>query len=371
MTIPPKIEERPDRRNPSTTVRSLLLIAVGFASGCVITYGFLNHHEDRSDVANHRETHGLAESDKHGDGTPGSKNGETEPAFKKSRHPSKDPVKSIRSAFFNSSLTGREIEFAQLMGEMTPENAMQVRELFLEFDRSGIKSDNEWRMFWHQWAVIDPEGALNQIMVEAKNPEQGYAAGVMANIFSVWSSSDPESAKKALGRIENHWDYEASYLGLVRGLDFQDASQFAQGSEFEDLAFASKVGEALADRLLRESNSVNSMKDWYETLSGNLKTGALDHVYWRVKTADLDDAAAWMKQNAGKGVHNPRIMGEIAIDYKRKEPLKGLEWYLSLPDSEITPSIVADLHSNADVTSEIYKEWKSRNPKIRQFISAE
>lgn len=349
-------------------MRSLLLIAAGFASGCVITYGLLGYRQGHFDSINRGKTHDLPGLVRHGSGVQQSGEGDSESTFKKSRQHSKDAVKSIRSAFFNSSLTGREIEFAQLMGEMTPENAMEIRELFLEFDRSGIKSDNEWRMFWHRWAVVDPEGAFNQIALEAKNPEQGYAAGVMANIFSVWASSDPAASKEALGRVDNHWDYEASYLGLVRGLDFADASNFAKGSEFEDLSFASKVGEALADRLLRESNSVNSMKDWYETLSGNLKIGALDHVYWRVKTADLDDAAAWMKQNSAKGVRNPRIMGEIALDYKRKEPLKGLDWYISLPDEEITPSIVADLHDSIHFSSDAYKEWQNKNPKILKFI---
>jgi hypothetical protein len=366
MTDPPTTEKRANQQGVYSFIRPLLLITGGFVFGCMVTTGFLYKQKGRSDLTGRSET--SASNKEQADLHPSEESDAGSPR-RKSPQPARDPVKAIRSVFLNSSLTGREIAFAQMMGEMTPENAMQVRKLFLEFDRSGIKSDNEWRMFWHQWAVIDPKGALNQIVEEAKNPEQGYAAEVMANIFSVWAAVDPASSKQALGGIENHWDFEGSYLGLIRGLRFEDASAFAKESEFEEPAFAAKVAESLADRLLRESNSVESMKAWYETLSGNLKTGALDHVYWRTKVADLDDAAVWMKQNVDKGVHNPRIMGEIALDYKRNDPLKGLDWYMSLPDSEITGSIVTELHDKIDVSSDAYKEWKNKNPKIQKFVS--
>jgi hypothetical protein len=136
-----------------------------------------------------------------------------------------------------------------------------------------------------------------------------------------------------------------------------EATRFAEASEFKDPHFASAVAETLADRKLRESNSVAGLKSWYGTLEPSLQVPALDHVYWRIRTVDFNDAAAWVKSQAEAGAPTKRIAAEMTDVYLRRNDFTGLSWYLSLPAASQDPEKVREWANRIDPKSPAYRSW--------------
>ena len=275
----------------------------------------------------------------------------------------------VRQAFHNSDPVSRQIAFAQLLGEADASSIADIRAMFLEFDRSGLSYDSEWRMLWHHWGTLDPQGALDQLQKEITNGGD-YGPGPQALIFSAWASRDPESAAAAMGKIGDPRQFEASYLGAVGGMPLEEATRFAQGSTFEDGGLASRVAENLADRKLRESNSIPDLKTWYGGLEGSLREAALDHVYWRIRTADFADAADWIRDQAEAGENTRRIAVEMTEAYLRRDDLSGLSWYLSLPATSQDPEELRGWAANLDTGSAAYREWASAHAEASRKVEA-
>ena len=275
----------------------------------------------------------------------------------------------IRLAFNNSDPISRQIAFAQLLGEADASSIADIRAMFLEFDRSGLTYDNEWRMLWHHWGTLDPEVALAQLRKEIA--EGGaYGFGPQVSIFSAWASEDPEGAQEAMREIEDAPEFEASYFGVIRGMPLEEATRFAASSTFDDDEFASRIAENLTDRKLRESNSVADLKDWYGGLDGSLRKGALDHVYWRIRTADFADAAAWIHDQSVAGEDTRRIAAEMADAFLQKGDLTGLSWYLELPAGSQSSGKFREWSNRVDIDSDAYREWAALNVEASQEVEA-
>ena len=273
----------------------------------------------------------------------------------------------IRTAFHNSDPVSRQIAFAQLLGEADAETIRDIRAMFLEFDRSGLRYDNEWRMLWHHWGTLDPQAALVQLNAEIANGGD-YGPGPHALIFSAWASRDPDAAAAAIHRIEDPTTFEAAYLGAVRGLPLEEATFFAQRSTFDDREIASRVAENLADRKLRESNSVADLKSWYGGLDASFREAALDHVYWRVRTADFADAAEWVRQQAEAGEPTQRIAAEMTDEFLRRNDFSGLSWYLDLPAAARDAEKLREWSAKLDTGSAAYREWAAAHPEAHRTL---
>lgn len=276
----------------------------------------------------------------------------------------------IRGAFHFSDPIRGQLEFARLMEDADASNIAGIRAMFIEFDRSGLKYDAQWRMFWHQWGALDPHAALAQITSEVGKNGEGYAADCHGWIFSAWAVSDPASAIAALDTIKSEEGYEAAYRGLVSGMTLADATRFAQASEFKDPHFASAVAENLADRKLRESNSIPDLKSWYQELDPSFQVPALDHVYWRIRTVDFNDAAAWIKSQAEAGAPTKRIAAEMTDEYLRRQDFTGLSWYLTLPASSQDPGKIREWANRIDPDSPSYRSWAANHADASRLLDA-
>lgn len=318
-------------------------------------------------------------SRKQGRGEPLSASGEDDRSSgrKRNERPGNNPAGRavttgrIRSAFQLSDPIRGQLEFARLMEDADASNIAEIRDMFLEFDRSGLTYDAQWRMLWHQWGTIDPEGALTRITSEVGKNGEGYTAACHAWIFSAWAASDPAAATAALAKIKSEQGYEAAYHGLVSGMTLADATRFAQSSQFDDPQFASKVAENLTDRQLRESNSVTDLKSWYGSLDPSLQGPALDHVYWRIRTVDFNDAADWVKSQAEAGTPTKRIAAEMTDEYLRRNDPTGLSWYFSLPASSQDPEKIRQWANRIDTNLPAYRAWAADHPDVSRQLEAQ
>ncbi|WP_193210956.1 hypothetical protein [Luteolibacter marinus] len=279
------------------------------------------------------------------------------------------PAERVRRVFHNSHPVSRQIEFARLLAEADASTIADIRAMFLEFDQSGLQYDNEWRMLWHHWGTLDPEGALDQLRKEIANGGD-YGPGPQALIFSAWAARDPKAAAAAMREIGDPREFEASYLGAIGGMPMAEATRFAEDSTFEDGAFASRVAENLADRQLRESNSIPDLKVWYEGLDESLRRAALDHVYWRVRTADFADAADWIRNRAEAGEDTRRIAVEMTNAYLKRGDLTGLDWYLGLPAAVREDDKLREWASGLDTGSVSYREWAAAHADASRELEA-
>lgn len=276
----------------------------------------------------------------------------------------------IRSAFHFSDPIRGQLEFARLIEDADTSNIAEIRDMFVEFDRSGLTYDAQWRMLWHQWGTIDPQGAFARISSEVGKNGEGYTAACHGWIFSAWAAKDPAGAIAALGNVKNEQGYEAAYRGLVSGMTLDEATRFAQTSQFSDSQLASTVAESLTDRKLRESNSVTDLKGWYGTLDPSFQVPALDHVYWRIRTVDFNDAAAWIKSQAEAGAPTKRIAAEMTDEYLRRDDLTGLNWYLSLPSSSQDPEKIREWANRIDPNSPAYRTWAADHADASRLLES-
>ncbi|MEO5916075.1 MAG: hypothetical protein ABIS50_17700 [Luteolibacter sp.] len=276
----------------------------------------------------------------------------------------------IRGAFQFSDPIRGQLEFARLIEDADASNIAEIREMFDEFNRSGLTYDAQWRMFWHQWGAIDPQAALAKITSEVGKNGEGYTADCHGWIFSAWSASDPAGAISALATIKSKEGYEAAYRGLVSGMTLAEATRFAEASEFNDPRFASAIGENLADRKLRETNSITDLKSWYGELDPSIQVPALDHVYWRIRTVDFNDAAAWIKSQAEAGAPTQRIAAEMTDEFLRRDDLSGLNWYLSLPTSSQDPGKIGEWANRIDPNSPSYRSWAADHADASRLLES-
>ena len=273
------------------------------------------------------------------------------------------PEELHRTFLIGNPIT-RSLRFAELLEGMTPQNAKEFRELFFGFDRQGLRYDSEWRLLWHQWGKVDPLAAMAALEEEGSNGRSApYAASVLELIFSSWSEIDSAAASTHLSRLTDPDQYNRAYFGLLRGMDLESASRFAEQTTFPEGTTASSAAERLTERALRESGSTDQMKSWYDGLrTQEFKQAAIDHVYWRLKQADLATSAAWLGEQTVGGMDTRRINGELVADFVKADPLKGLDWYLSLPESARVAEDIQRLTEAAAKNPESFQEWRSKSP---------
>ena len=78
-----------------------------------------------------------------------------------------------------------------------PENALAFRQIFLDYDGTGIRFDNEWGHFWHRWGMIDPKGAMKRLHEETDGTKARYASPVSRIILQGFAEADQEGAAMA------------------------------------------------------------------------------------------------------------------------------------------------------------------------------
>ncbi|MCW1922004.1 hypothetical protein OKA05_05535 [Luteolibacter arcticus] len=273
-------------------------------------------------------------------------------------------AEELHQTFLIGNPITRSLKFAELLEEMTPQNAREFRELFFGFDKQGLRYDSEWRLLWHQWGKVDPLAAMAALKEEGSNGRSAsYAASVLELIFSSWSEIDSAAASKHLSQLTDPDQYNRAYFGLLRGMDLESASRFAEQTSFPEGTTASSAAERLVERALRESGSTDDMKSWYDGLSTHdFKQAAIDHVYWRLKQADLGASAAWVGEQTVAGMDTRRINGELVADFVKADPLKGLDWYLSLPEPVRDAAEIQRLTEAAAENPESFQEWRSKSP---------
>ena len=276
----------------------------------------------------------------------------------------------IRAAFLVGDPIRRQIEFARLIADADASNIDEIRAMFFEFDRSGLTYDSQWRMLWHQWGALDPQTALAQINKEVADGAAGYDDECHQWIFSAWAANDPAGAIAALKSITKEGSFEAAYYGVISGMPIAEATRFAENSEFDGVKFASQIAESLADRKLRETSSITDLKGWYGNLKPSFQEAALDHVYWRIRTADFNDAADWIQTQAEAGAPTKRIAAEMTNEYLRRNDLTGVSWYLSLPATSQDPERIQEWANRIDPNSSEYRSWAVKNEQASRLLES-
>jgi len=243
-----------------------------------------------------------------------------------------DPVKSM-------------MNFAQLIKELSPENAdaafKTVRETV-----TGFESMRFLPMLTYQWGALDGPKALAAMKDLGGRDAMFNSAATLAG----FASSDPEAAKKWLsenGTNENRWLLDRALVtGLARS-DFASASAYVMGLEEKDRG---AYVEVLAEQKIKDG--ITSAADWALSLTDpSMKASALQRVADQYTRQDPQQAAAWIKEHATND-YAKNAVGTVARQYAEKDPKAAVTWAESLPSGP----------SQTEAYGRVFREWGRHDP---------
>jgi hypothetical protein len=238
--------------------------------------------------------------------------------------------------------------FADLLLNLTPDNAQQIFDALRQSGRTGEDFGRETGLFLEAWGRLD--GAKAVAAVEQLGGDGRRRSFASMSAMTGWASADPEAAKAHLATAENGWEKGMMSQGLISGLARTDpnaATDFVYMLDAERAA-AAKDGadnggddrwrgwaadrqmESIANAQLRAGKDVAT--GWAEALpDGDLKAAAFDRLAENLVRDDPAGAAAWVASHADQD-YAGRAVREIAEEFGRTDPKAAIEWATNLPE---------------------------------------
>ena len=244
-------------------------------------------------------------------------------------------VKRVWTTLTIADENERHAEWLRLLPKLTREDALAIRGLFQKMDAEGRRFDFEWFSFWPKWGELDGPGALAYL---SANESASWRPTAAEMLLRGWSKSDPNAARAWLTANAASPFYEGALRGYLDGvarLDLARATSEALvlGSG-KDMA---QLTEVLVEQALQQ-RQINGMVEWWRTLpedsaDGSARKAAVEHVYSRLQTADVDRAQTWMTELAATPYRSDDQLGEVAEKIAAANPARAVEWVASLPPS--------------------------------------
>jgi hypothetical protein len=198
-------------------------------------------------------------------------------------------IRQFQEALADPSSARRSRRWNHLLEAMRPEDALAVRQLFLDADAQGRMLNNEWQAFWPRWGEIDAKAALKYLTdLSAIDSTISWLADSSERVMESWGSIDPAAAKAWLATKSPDEQLQWGLAGLVRGLAAQDLTAATQlASQYRDAPhLQSMMMESLANQAV-QSRGTAGMVQWLADLPDDTaRVAAFDHVVWRQFKSD-------------------------------------------------------------------------------------
>lgn len=338
-------------------LRSVFLVA-GFAAGGAIFHSSGSKAPGALDAASHSSAGGSNAVAANQENPRGRKTPPPNPA--PAHQDSKESVKVRFEAVMRLPNPRRRFgAFLRQLDSLTAAEAPALQQLIHDLNREGLQFPAEWEAFIQRWGELDGAAAADHAL--GKTGER-WAGGGLRTILSGWASKDPAAAAAWLNAHGDNPHFDLALEGMISGMAETDpvaATQVALASLPEgNRPMASSLMEQLAESVVRSGKNP-AMLEWFDALPTDtngigIKNAAFGHVWWRLQTASLDEAAAWLASNAAQPWRNDRQYGETTAIMAQKDPAAALDWAGSLP-----PSPVDGRWPGVNTT---LRDWNARDP---------
>lgn len=222
-------------------------------------------------------------------------------------------IAELGAIFKDGNLIERRLAFAEMLKQLTPDNARQLREQIAHMSQDSA----EFREFHYAWGAIAGDEA---ILHGKDTPKRDMAASLAG-----WASEDPQSAMAYFDNLSAEEQSDGTHMkwGAAFGLadaDPQLAAEFA--------VERSRSGDKDADKMIHIAAAA------------------------ALKSGDQEEVTQWAS-NIPEGDLQNTAFQRIAGDYAKEDPAKAVEWASNLPEGE---------GKNHAVGSSFH-QWANRDPK--------
>lgn len=222
-------------------------------------------------------------------------------------------IAELGAIFKDGNLIERRLAFAEMLKQLTPDNARQLREQIAHMSQDS----DEFREFHYAWGSIAGDEA---ILHGKDTPKRDMAASLAG-----WASEDPQSAMAYFDNLSAEEQSDGTHMkwGAAFGLadaDPQLAAEFA--------VERSQSGDKDADKMIHIAAAA------------------------ALKSGDQEEVTQWAS-NIPEGDLQNTAFERIAGDYAKEDPAKAVEWASNLPEGE---------GKNHAVGSSFH-QWANRDPK--------
>lgn len=237
-------------------------------------------------------------------------------------------IESLGTELKSTSPIERRLAFSRLLGGLTAENALLIRDQIKHF-----KGDSaEFREFHYAWGAV---GGTDAVMFGADTVEPD-----MSPALSGWASSDPQKAIAWFEALDMENDSSFDPLLKDRKMKADDLRNYLMGGLVQGL---SDTDPALAIDFVHEMLG-----------SGNKAAHHVAHapISAMIRTSSPIEAAQWAN-SLQEGPVRDQAMGRVADNFARKDPKAAAEWAEGLSDQP----------ESAGVFSAVGRNWASRDPE--------
>ncbi len=203
-------------------------------------------------------------------------------------------IAELGAIFKNGNLVERRLAFAEILKNLTPDNARQLREQIAHMPQDS----SEFREFHYAWGAIAGDEA---IMHGKDTPKRDMAATLAG-----WASEDPKAAM--------------TYFDTLSPEEQNNAALMKWGAAF---GLADADPQLAAEFAIERSQ--NGDKDAGKMI--NIAAAAA------LKSGDREEVTQWA-QNIPEGDLQNTAFQKLAGDFAKQDPVEAVDWATSLPDGE-------------------------------------
>jgi hypothetical protein len=252
---------------------------------------------------------------------------------------------AIQDALRESDPTKAMLNYAQLMRELTTENAPVAYDTFRE-TVSGFDAMRYGPMLSYSWGALDGEKSI------AKMQETGGREAMfgIAGAIGGWASKDAEAAKKWLDGNTNIEGREFMSRAMIAGMAQQDIDQATKMVLSMPAEQRGDMTQALIDQQIRQG--MDSATTWTLGLTDEgMKASAFERLSQQMTRQGSDKASQWLKQYADKPFAKEAVK-DTARDLADKDPKNAMKWLDSLPAGE----------NKDEALGPIFSQWGREDP---------
>ncbi|MEN8786117.1 MAG: hypothetical protein ABF379_17285 [Akkermansiaceae bacterium] len=222
-------------------------------------------------------------------------------------------IAELGAIFKEGNLVERRLAFAEMLKQLTPENARQLREQIAHMPQDSP----EFREFHYAWGAIAGDEAITH---GKDTPKRDMAAALAG-----WASEDPSSAM--------------TYFDSLSPEEQSNASHMKWGAAF---------GLADADPQLATEFAIERSQN------GDKDAGRMIHIAAAaaMKSGDREAVTQWAS-NIPEGDLQNTAFQRLAGDFAKEDPAEAVDWASSLPEGE----------GKYHAVGTSFHQWANRDPK--------
>ena len=261
-----------------------------------------------------------------------------------------------RKALANVDPLQRSLSIGKLLAGLTPENALEIADVFATAHKTGARYTSEHMMFIRAWGAIDGSAAL-QHAVDTNGKTDG--SPIVLAAMAGWASANPLAARDWAEALPDGQDKEDILFGVLDGwatLDLEAASRYIESRPRTQAR--NRTRQLLLERALM-TGGIPGARDWFGKIDGEgqnkmYKQLAFDELATRMLDHDPQATALWIKEQDGDKHLAGRAIRSTARKLATGNPEDALQFVGSLENmkaGQVTGSF-----------SDIINEWAQADP---------